>query len=308
MLMTTSPLITLLLLLSCGIGDAHGLMVRGNSSDMLSLLDFKKSVTSDPNGALSSWNTSTPFCRWNGIMCSRKHPGRVTKLHLGGHGLSGPVSPSLSNLTLIKEINLSSNALSGQLPPLNHLHKLEVLDLGNNSLHDTIPDALTNCSSLRILDLYRNLIFGEIPPQVSMLSVLSVLRLSLNNITGIIPPSISNLTSVQKISLSWNQLTGSIPDGLGKLSNLSVLTLGENGLSGGIPQSLSNLSSLRILGLELTVLGGALPPNFGNTLPRLQWLYLDSSMFHGYIPASLGNASDLERIKPLETRECVDNS
>lgn len=80
---------------------------------------------------------------------------------------------------------------------------------------------------------------------------------------------------------------------LGKLSNLSVLFLGENWLTGGLPQSLFNVSSLQILGSELTGIGGVLPPNIGDALPNLQWLYMDSSMFHGHIPASLGNASRL---------------
>ncbi|CAL5043526.1 unnamed protein product [Urochloa decumbens] len=99
-------LVTLLLLLQLrhGICNVHGSTVHANSSDMLSLLDFKKSITSDPKGALSSWNTTTHFCLWNGVTCSSKHPWRVMKLDLGSYGLSGSLSPSLGNLTLIEEL------------------------------------------------------------------------------------------------------------------------------------------------------------------------------------------------------------
>lgn len=184
----------LLFLLCRGSGGTHGSTVHGNSSDMLSLLDFKKAIAGDPNGVLRSWNTTTPFCQWKGVMCSWKYPGRAVALHLGSHGLSGSISPSLGNLTLLRELNLSSNTFSGLLPPLGHLHKLEVLDLGNNSLHDRIPVALTNCSSLRTLILRFNLIFGEIPPQLSLLSNLLVLKLRQNDISGIIPqPSVTSL-------------------------------------------------------------------------------------------------------------------
>jgi Leucine-rich repeat (LRR) protein len=145
---------------------------------MVSLLDFKRAITGDPNRVLSSWNARTHFCKWNGVTCSFEHSGRVISLDLGSHGLSGSISPSLGNLTLLRELNLSSNTLSGQLPPLGRLHKLEVLDLGNSSLHDKIPGSLNNFTNLRILDLGYNLIFGEIPPQVSLLSNLLVLRLS----------------------------------------------------------------------------------------------------------------------------------
>jgi Leucine-rich repeat (LRR) protein len=127
---------------------------------MVSLLDFKKAITGDPNRVLSSWNASTHFCKWNGVTCSFEHSGRVISLDLGSHGLSGSISPSLGNLTLLRELNLSSNTLSGQLPPLGRLHKLEVLDLGNSSLHDKIPGSLNNFTNLRILDLGYNLMYS----------------------------------------------------------------------------------------------------------------------------------------------------
>uniref|UniRef100_A0A0A9GBZ6 Leucine-rich repeat-containing N-terminal plant-type domain-containing protein n=1 Tax=Arundo donax TaxID=35708 RepID=A0A0A9GBZ6_ARUDO len=88
-------ILLLLLLFRTGIDHIHGWAVHDNSSDMLDLLDFKKAITSDPHGALSSWNTTTPFCQWNGVLCPWKHPGRVITLELAGHGLSGPVSSSL---------------------------------------------------------------------------------------------------------------------------------------------------------------------------------------------------------------------
>lgn len=83
----------LLSLLCRGIRCTHGSTVHGNSSDVLSLVDFKKAIAGDPDGVLRSWNASTPFCQWKGVVCSWNHPGRVMALHLGGHGLSGSISP-----------------------------------------------------------------------------------------------------------------------------------------------------------------------------------------------------------------------
>ena len=64
--------LALLLLLCQGTGHLYG---HGHSSrDMLALLDFKKAISGNkPNRALSSWNTSTPFCQWKGVLCSREH-------------------------------------------------------------------------------------------------------------------------------------------------------------------------------------------------------------------------------------------
>jgi hypothetical protein len=63
-----------------------------------------------------------------------------------------------------------------------------VLHLGDNTLRDTIPGTLANCSSLRLLNLCGNFLFGGIPPVVSALSNLLVFRLQRNNLTGVIPP------------------------------------------------------------------------------------------------------------------------
>lgn len=73
-----------------------------NTSSMLSLLEFKEAITNDPQGALSSWNRSTPFCRWKGVRCSSTHQGRVVILDLAGQRLAGTISSSLGNLTFLR--------------------------------------------------------------------------------------------------------------------------------------------------------------------------------------------------------------
>ncbi|RHN54578.1 putative non-specific serine/threonine protein kinase [Medicago truncatula] len=56
---------------------------QGNQTDHFALLQFKQSISSDPYGILDSWNASTHFCKWPGIVCSPKHQ-RFTKLKLPG--------------------------------------------------------------------------------------------------------------------------------------------------------------------------------------------------------------------------------
>jgi Leucine-rich repeat (LRR) protein len=289
------PMFLLLLVLSYSVESYHCSAVPDNTTDMLSLLGFKQAITSDPTGILRYWNSSTTFCQWEGITCSRTHPGRVVALHLTGLRLSGQISTSLGNLTFLKVLNLSSNSFFGQLPPLNRLHKLQILDLGRNSFHDTIPDALANCSNLQTLYLHHNdSLVGKIPPKLGLLSNLKDLWLSYSNLTGTIPSAFRNSSNIQIIAITDNQLDGTIPDQLGKLSRMQWLTLGANNLTGGFPQGLFNLSkSLQVLGLDMNKLGNTLPPNIGDALPNLQMLFLNRNLFQGNIPASLGNASGL---------------
>jgi len=287
-------LLPLLLLLSYGAGNIHGSTAPDNSSDMLALLDFKHAIN-DPGQVLSSWTPSTPLCQWAGVNCSRTHTDRVVVLNLAGQSLTGTLSPSLGNLTLLRALNLSANHFSGHLPDLSHLRRLEVLNLSFNALQGVIPDTLMNCSDLKKLILSHNSLEGEIPFKIGILSKLSILALGYNNLTGVIPPSLNN-TQLKTISLSNNQLTGSIPHELEHLSNLSVLYLGGNMLSGEFPAVLLNMPSLAKLDLGGNELRGTLPSDIGDRLPNLLELELFSNHFEGQIPISIGNALGLGMI------------
>ncbi|XP_066336506.1 receptor kinase-like protein Xa21 [Miscanthus floridulus] len=281
------------LLMLYGVDRTHCLEVPGNETDKLALLDFKK-ATFDPNGALRSWNTTTPYCQWNGVTCSLRHPGRVTVLDLSDHGLSGPISASLGNLTFLNKLKLSTNFFSGGLPPLNRLRRLQFLQLRNNLLQCTIPDAITNCSNLQGVDLSRNFIKGEIPSSLGLLPNLLAIQLSNNDLTGIIPSNLKNISQLLFLNLAVNQLTGSIPSELGQLSSMLELFLGANMLSGGIPGTLFNLSSLGTLDVAVNMLGGLeLTSNIGDELPSLARLHMSQNMFEGHISPSLGNFSNL---------------
>nr|XP_034604279.1 LRR receptor-like serine/threonine-protein kinase EFR isoform X2 [Setaria viridis] len=140
----------LLLLLSYGVCNASCSTIPDNSTDMLSLLDFKRAITNNPGGALRSWNSSIPHCQWEGVACSLKHPGRATVLSLGSLRLAGPISPSIGNLTFLETLNLSTNSFAGELPPLNRFHRMQTLVLAHNSLHGIIPD--TNCTGNSLSD------------------------------------------------------------------------------------------------------------------------------------------------------------
>jgi len=289
-------LLSSLLLISYGVGNIRGSMVPDNATDMLSLLDFKQAITVDPRRALSSWHIGIPHCQWKGVNCSLTRPGRVTALNLSELGLSGPISPSLGNLTFLKRLILSENDFTGELPPFNRLAKLEWLEMTNNSLQGSIPDTLTNCSNLEVLELSKNLLTGQIPLNIGLLSKLLILGISANNITGTIPPSLKNNSQLRGILVADNKLSGSIPGELAELPEMNTIYLGGNMLSGGIPESLFNLSSLIDLDLSINTLGKELPSYVGDKLPKLEYISLYYNMFEGHIPPSLGNASNLVSI------------
>ncbi|WVZ51072.1 hypothetical protein U9M48_002254 [Paspalum notatum var. saurae] len=292
------------------------------TADELALLAFKSILSSSSNGLLASWNTSSHYCSWPGVVCSHRQPERVVSLLMGSFQLSGRMSPFLGNLSFLKKLDLHGNQFVGQIPPeLGQLNRLQMLNLSTNTLHGSIPVAMGGCTNLSMLDLSSNLLRGEIPTEVGTLKNLVDLRLHNNSLSGKIPlslvdsPSIEylslrknrlsgeiplalgNLTSLRHLDLADNMLSGTIPSSLGRLSRLSVFNLGYNNLTGLIPTSLWNISSLTVFAVQQNMLSGTIPPNAFSNLPHLQMIAMDDNKFHGYIPSSLGNASDLSFVQ-----------
>ncbi|XP_057977166.1 putative leucine-rich repeat receptor-like protein kinase At2g19210 [Malania oleifera] len=79
---------------------------------------------------------------WNGLNCSYSgyNTLRIISLDLSSSGLTGLISPDISNLTMIQFLDLSNNSLSGSVPDfLSQLLSLRVLNLTGNNLTGSIP-------------------------------------------------------------------------------------------------------------------------------------------------------------------------
>ncbi|XP_077225755.1 receptor kinase-like protein Xa21 [Tasmannia lanceolata] len=261
----------------------------------MALLAFKDGITSDPLGALSSWNHTLHFCQWNGVTCGRRHQ-RVTVLNLSGQNLVGTLSPAISNLTFLREIHLQENSFNGQISQdIGRLFRLRHLNMSYNSLGGEIPSNLTHCRDLGVIDLGYNELTGKIPIQLSTLPKLSGLFLFHNNLEGSIPPQLGNVSTLTLLYLYANSLVGPIPDDLARINNLKRIVLSGNLLSGTVPSSFyNNLSFLVEFTVSQNLLNGTLPPNIGFSLSKLRYLLLGINQFTGHIPISLSNVSSLE--------------
>ncbi|XP_077239118.1 LRR receptor-like serine/threonine-protein kinase EFR isoform X2 [Tasmannia lanceolata] len=269
----------------------------GNETDRIALLTFKDGISRDPLGALTSWNHTLHFCQWEGVTCGRRHQ-RVTVLDLSGNKLGGSISPAISNLTFLKEINLQENNLKGQIPQeIGRLFRLRYLNLSNNFFEGEIVANLTSCTHLQLIDLEYNKLTGKIPVELSTLSKLLRLNLGANDLTGTIPPSLGNLSSLINFYLVQNHLKGSIPDEIARMESLKSFQVSVNELSGTVPPSLYNHSSIVIIAVAENQLYGSIPPDIGLSLPNLIGLLLAANQFTGRFPMSISNASRLEKLE-----------
>jgi Leucine-rich repeat (LRR) protein len=265
---------------------------EGNETDRLSFLAFKAQIT-DPLDALSSWNASTHFCKWSGVICGHRHQ-RIVELNLQSSQLTGNLSPHIGNLSFLRVLNLEGNYFSRDIPQeLGRLFRLQRLVLGNNTFSGEIPVNISSCSNLLVLHLGNNNLTGKIPAQLGSLSKLGAFVLQGNNLVGDIPSSFGNLSSVQNFFWTKNYLRGGIPDSLGNLKRLKYFAVAENDLSGTIPSSICNISSLAYVSLGQNQLHGSLPPDLGLNLPNLAYLVINFNHLNGPIPATLSNASKI---------------
>ncbi|XP_060671992.1 receptor kinase-like protein Xa21 [Ziziphus jujuba] len=217
-------------------------------------------------------------------------------LNLQYNNLVGNLPSSLFNISTLKEIVLSFNRFSGNIPNdmCHMLPKLEMVYLSNNPLSGHIPTSLCHCKNLKQLELGENGLTGSIPTHLGCLRELEYMSFAINQLTGTIPASLGNLSKLEELDLDTNILRGEIPPELGQLSGLKILALEDNNLSGRSPLTIFNLSSIEIISLAFNNLSGnVLEELNGFRLPKLREMYLNANGFSGRIPDSISNASML---------------
>ncbi|KAJ7970069.1 Receptor-like protein kinase [Quillaja saponaria] len=215
--------------------------VSGNA-ELRALMDVKAAL--DPeNQYLSSWTINGNPCdgSFEGVACNER--GQVANISLQGKGLSGMVSPCISELKQLTGLYLHYNSLQGEIPrEIANLTELSDLYLNVNRLSGEIPSEIGKMDNLQVLQLCYNQFTGSIPTQLSALKKLNVLALQSNQLTGAIPASLGDLETLVRLDLSCNRLFGSIPTRLTDAPLLEVLDIRNNTLSGNVPLALKRLN------------------------------------------------------------------
>ncbi|KAH6765203.1 hypothetical protein C2S51_016452 [Perilla frutescens var. frutescens] len=166
----SNPFIFLLLLILLLLAATTPPSYSDNQTDFEALLAFKKAIHHDPLGALSSWNETTHFCRWNGVSCSRRHPNRVVSVSLQSQGLVGSLSPHIAVEYL--HCGTDSTVIHGDLKPSNILLDQDMVahvgDFGLAKIISSISQNLDGSSSVAIKGT-----IGYIAPEYGMNNLVS---------------------------------------------------------------------------------------------------------------------------------------
>ncbi|XP_010424954.1 PREDICTED: receptor-like kinase TMK3 [Camelina sativa] len=276
---------------------------NGVDDSTMKALKSSLNLTSDVD-----WSNPNP-CKWVSVECDGSN--RVTKIQLKQKGILGTLPPDLQNLSELVILELFLNRISGPIPDLSGLSRLQTLNLhdnlftsvpknlfaGMNSLQEVylennplspwqIPDTIKEATSLQNLTLSNCSIFGEIPDLFGSVSLPSLknLKLSQNRLQGGLPQSFAG-TSLQTLFLNGQMSDSKLNGSISVLSNMTSLvevSLQGNDFSGPIPD-LSGLLSLRSFNVRENQLTGLVPQSLirMNTLATVN---LTNNHFQGPTP------------------------
>lgn len=181
---------------------------------------------------------------------------------MGDSSIRGTIPSSFGTLTNLVNVHISFGELTGTLPYLGDLQKVEFFSAWKNNLRGSIPTDIQKMKSLSTIHLGFNLFVGTIPDIFGDLTNLERFYANENELVGGFPPSLQTVTKLRVLSLGSNRLQGSIPDFFGGFTVLSELKLNDNEITGMIPESFGNMSFLQSVDLSRNEISGTVPQSF----------------------------------------------
>ncbi|KAI3807711.1 hypothetical protein L1987_23645 [Smallanthus sonchifolius] len=140
-------------------------------SDIDCLRSIKESLE-DPDNIFSSWDFSNStegfVCRFTGVECWHLDESMVLNIRLADMGLRGPFPIGIRNCTnvipFVAILDLSNNNLSGPIPPsIGNLSFINVPRLDNNQLTGQIPLELSQLRRIKEFSVANNRLSGQVP-------------------------------------------------------------------------------------------------------------------------------------------------
>ena len=263
--------------------DCKGCLGDSRESDSLALDACYEKLNGPAWRIQTGWDGTAPLSGWQGVALK---DGRVSSLRLPENGLSGIIPSELGCLNRMEEIDLSGNALDGNVSSLERLNVLADLKLNDNPGLSVLPEYLeqTPVVSLEV----RNIGLDAFPEEIPLLSGLERLDISENRIEAL-PASLGGLALLGYLDISYNLLE-ELPAELDGLTGLETFRAGHNriyrveALFDNAP-SLTNweLDSNRVCELPDSLFAG---------LDRMRTILLDGNRLSD-LPASMGRMTGI---------------
>ncbi|XP_047949649.1 receptor-like protein EIX1 [Salvia hispanica] len=210
-------------------------------------------------------------------------------LDLSLNQLNGSM-PDLRAFSLLTQLNLSANNLTGSIPlSIGQLSKLQLLDLSHNSLEGLVFEShFIKLDKLKTLDLSFNSLIFDIPLDWSPPFHLKTISLARCNVGPYFPKWIQFQRNLSYLDLSSANITDEAPKWLWHSSSfLRYLYLYDNKISGTVPNLSS--TSIELMDISYNHFSGSIPLFPANAYG----IYLSGNMFTGSI-SSICNTHHLQ--------------
>ncbi|XP_059064931.1 receptor-like protein 33 [Cryptomeria japonica] len=226
----------------------------------------------------------------------------LRRLQMSNCMLSGPIPPSLANLTSLTHLQLDGNSFFSSIPThLQNLSRLVSLKLSNCELKGSIPSDLSSLPSLQEVDLSANLdLEGKLSSILPLHSAsLESLVLTTTSVGGAIPDAIVNISSLTRLDLSNCFVQGMLPLTIANLTRLVMLDISNNMLNGSIPpfgaKPPLGTFPLAYIDLSYNKLQGRIPSMLLGAFGELRYVHLRQNLLTGDIPSL-----DMATLKSLD--------
>ena len=155
----------------------------------------------------------------------------------------------ISFLHFAASLALFDTGISGNIPDLSALQKLEVFKVENCKLVGDGYTSLYNVPSLKVMGIAGNKFVTGTLSGIEQLVNLEELYTGATKLDGPLPEELGQLTKLKYFESSETAFTGVIPSSIGSLEKLEVLDISLNQLSGGLPEEIGQLTKLENVAL-----------------------------------------------------------
>lgn len=133
-----------------------------------------------------------------------------------------PFPEVLTEATDLRWLDIDGSSITGSLPSIANLRKLEIVSIFSNDLTGTIPTDIGLLTHLTHFDVGRLRLDGTIPSEMGRLTKLTSLRVQHNFLSGSVPNELGSLPNLQDLDLSGNNLETPYPTEVCALRSLQV--------------------------------------------------------------------------------------
>ncbi|KAI3769498.1 hypothetical protein L6452_00604 [Arctium lappa] len=250
-------------------------------------------------------------------------PRTIEVYDVSNNYLEGEIPPLICELKSLRVLALSSNNITGILPPCfgSLSNSLFALDLSANNLQGTMMNSFTQDNQLKVIALSGNQFVGQVSKSLINCTHLEILSLGDNSFDDVFPFWLGNLVELQVLILRSNNFFGELQrltTASSQFPKLRIIDLSNNGFSGQLPhkyfESWNAMKLVRVgqpssmetrikfqyyeevVSYIITITYKSSKQQFHQILNLLVAIDLSCNKFEGEIPRSL---QDLHRLQSL---------